>query len=160
MNWAIISLGNRFRGDDGIGPLVLDKLRERFGRALDCIENGGDMTQLLEDWRERHVCVVDAVVLPGRAAGDIIRLDGLADPPLETVRTTSSHGLDLAEAIELGRALGALPLRMDIYAICGENFATGAALTADVAAAAGRVARSIAETLVQQTGGPFCTSNP
>lgn len=160
MTWTIISLGNRFRGDDGVGPLVLEKLRQRQGHAVECFENGGDMTQLLEDWRERPVCLVDAVALRGRAAGDIIHFDGLAEPTLENACTTSSHGLNLAEALELGRALGTMPSRLEIYAICGENFAIGEPLSAGVAAAVDEVARMIVEHLLTQTGGPFCTSNP
>ncbi|WP_323844236.1 hydrogenase maturation protease [Microbulbifer magnicolonia] len=157
---AIISLGNRFRGDDSVGPYILHRIRQHLGDMVPCIENGGDMTQLLEQWRDRRVCLVDAVLAEGRAVGDVIRLDGLAAPIAHSVCGTSSHGLNLAEAIELGRAVGALPRSLDIYAICGENFATSAALSPAVAAAAAVVEREIVNFLMAQTGGPPCTNSP
>lgn len=160
MRWTVISLGDRFRGDDGVGPLVLDELRRRYGEHLEGVENRGDMTQLLEDWRDRQVFLVDAVVAQDKSAGEILRLDGLTESVMQSVCTTSSHGLNLAEALELGHAVGALPERLNIYAICGENFATGAGLSPQVAASARRVAKEIGEHLQAQTGGPFCTSNP
>lgn len=160
MDWTIISLGNRFRGDDSVGPYLLHRLSEQLGSAVHCIENGGDMTRLLEDWKDRSVCLVDAVMAEGRQSGDIIRLDGLAESVPLSLCTTSSHGLNLAEAIELGRVVGALPRRLNIYAICGENFATSAALSPAVAAAAEKVEQEILEYLMAQTGGPPCTSNP
>lgn len=147
-HWAVISLGNRFRGDDSVGPYVLHRLREQLGDTVPCIENGGDMTRLLDDWNERRVCLVDAVIAEDRPVGDIIRLDGLAQPIPRSMCTTSSHGLNLAEAIELGRVLGSLPQRLDIYAICGGNFATSAALSPGVEAAAATVEKEILELLL------------
>lgn len=152
MGWAIISLGNRFRGDDSVGPYLLHRLREKLGDTVDCIENCGDMTRLLEDWKGRRVFLVDAVVAAGRRSGDIIRLDGLAEPMPASVCSTSSHGLNLAEAIELGRAMDALPLRLDIYGICGENFTTGAALSPAVQAAVAKVEQEILEYFAMQRG--------
>ncbi|WP_308368563.1 MULTISPECIES: hydrogenase maturation protease [unclassified Microbulbifer] len=159
-DWAVISLGNHFRGDDSVGPYLLHRLREKLGDSVDCIENGGDMTRLLEDWTRRRVCLVDAIMAHGRQAGDIIRLNGLAEAMPASVCTTSSHGLNLAEAIELGRVMGALPLQLDIYGICGENFTTSAALSPAVEAAAAKVEQEILKSLMTQTGGPPCTSNP
>ena len=51
----------------------------------------------------------------------------------------STHGLGLAEAIELGRALGRLPARLVVYAIEGQGYATGAPLSPPVARAAEEV---------------------
>ncbi|WP_193164247.1 hydrogenase maturation protease [Microbulbifer hainanensis] len=159
-DWAIISLGNRYRGDDGVGPFVLQRLRDRFGNSVDCIENSGDMTRLLEDWRDRHVCLVDAVSAEEREAGDIVLLDGLAEPMPPSLCGTSSHGFSLAEALELGRLFDSLPRRLAIYAICGENFANSAALSPAVEAAAVNVEKEILHLLTEQTGGPRCTNSP
>lgn len=158
--WTIISLGNRFRGDDSVGPYLLHRLREKLGDTVHCIENGGDMTRLLADWKDRRVCLVDAVLDEGRQVGEILRLDGLVESMPRSVCTTSSHGLNLAEAIELGRLLDSLPQRLAIYAICGANFSTSATLSPAVEAAATQVEREILEFLLAQTGGPPCTSNP
>lgn len=159
-DWTIISLGNRFRGDDSVGPYLLHRLRNSLGDLVEYIENAGDMTRLLEDWRDRCVCLVDAVVDEERHVGDIVRLDGLAEPMPESLCTTSTHGLNLTEAIEMARLLDALPKRLDIYAICGANFTTSAALSPEVTTAAEIVEREILKRLMNQKGDPSCTSNP
>lgn len=158
--WIIISLGHRFRGDDGVGPYVLERLRNRRGVNLTCIENSGDMTRLLEDWRGRRVCLVDAVADESRPVGEVLWLNGLVEALPASACTTSSHGLNLREALELGRILGALPLELHICGICGENFASGTEMSPPVATAAARVEQSILQRFIAQTGGPPCTNDP
>ncbi|MFV8782647.1 hydrogenase maturation protease [Microbulbifer sp. SA54] len=159
-DWMVISLGNRFRGDDSVGPYVLSRLREQVGEFVECVENGGDIGQLLKEWKQRPVCLVDAVMDERGRVGDIVRIDGLAETLPPSLSTTSSHGLSLAEAIELGKSLDALPRQLAIYAICGENFAISAGLTPAVKAAAAIVEKEILELLNMQAGGPQCMSNP
>ena len=56
----------------------------------------------------------------------------------------SSHGLGLAEAVELGKALGRLPGRLVIFAVEAATLEQGAAISPRVAAAADEVASSVA----------------
>ncbi|WGL17102.1 hydrogenase maturation protease [Microbulbifer bruguierae] len=159
-DWAVISLGNRFRGDDSVGPYLLHRLRSQIEPAVPCIENGGDMVNLLEAWKDRRICLVDAVANDDLAAGAILRLDGLSETVLPSLCTTSSHGINLGEALEMGRLMHALPQRLDIYGICGENFAISAGLSPAVLAAAEIVEQEILDLLDTHTGGRTCTSNP
>jgi hydrogenase maturation protease len=80
----------------------------------------------------------------GAAAGTVRRLDARAGPLPAASFALSSHGLGLAAAIELARALGQLPPRCIVYAIEGASFAAGAPLTPAVAEAAAEVTRRIA----------------
>lgn len=58
----------------------------------------------------------------------------------------STHALGLAEAVELGRALGRLPPTLTVFGIEGTTFTAGATPTPAVLAAVPRVAAaSIAE---------------
>lgn len=148
--WVIISLGNRFRGDDSVGPYILNRLRDQVGHIAECIENGGDIGQLLDDWKQRSVCLVDAVLDERGRAGDILRIDGLAETLPQNFSTTSSHGLSLSEAIELGKTLDALPHQLAIFAICGENFAISAGLSPAVKDAAMTVEQEIVELMSRQ----------
>ncbi|WP_295797479.1 hydrogenase maturation protease [uncultured Microbulbifer sp.] len=159
-SWVVISLGNRFRGDDSVGPYILHRLRSQLAGIAECIENSGDMTRLMEDWSGRRVCMVDALVDDSREVGDILRLDGLAEPMPESVSTTSSHGLNLGEAIELGRIMQALPLELKLFGICGRNFNTSAELSPAVIDAAVIVEKEILEQLIPQGGDHQCTNNP
>lgn len=159
-DWAVISLGNRFRGDDSVGPYVLHRLRPHIEPAVPCIENGGDMANLLEVWKDRYVCLVDAVADDDLTTGAILRVDGLAAEILPSLCTTSSHGINLGEALEMGRLIQALPQRLEIYGICGENFAISAGLSPAVQAAAEIVEQEILALLNTHSGGSLCTNIP
>jgi hydrogenase maturation protease len=56
---------------------------------------------------------------------------------------TSTHALGVPEAIELARALGRLPARLEVYAIEGARFTAGAELSPAVE----RAVRELAESL-------------
>jgi hydrogenase maturation protease len=67
----------------------------------------------------------------------VVRLDaGSAALATTLGNFASSHAFNLAEAIELGRALGRLPPRLVIYGIEGACFEHGAAPSAAVRTAA------------------------
>ncbi len=63
------------------------------------------------------------------------RFDAGAGPLPEAKFNLSTHGLGLAEAVELARALGQLPPRTIVYAIEADAFDAGAPLSPAVAAA-------------------------
>ena len=74
--------------------------------------------------------IVDAV-RSGAAAGTVRRFDalgGAAARRARQLRRRTASGV--AEAIELGRALGRLPERLVVFSIEGEDFGAGAELTA------------------------------
>lgn len=158
-DWVVISLGNHFRGDDSVGAYVLQRLRPQIEPAVPCIENGGDMVNLLEAWKGQHVCLVDAVATEKAETGAVLCLDGLTEEVLPTLCTTSSHGINLAEALEMGRIMDALPRSLRIYGICGDNFAIGEGLSPRVQAAAETVVKEILTLLNTHTGGAPCMSN-
>ena len=124
----IIGCGNRERSDDGAGILVAERLRElgieaetRTGEALDLMEawNGAD-----------DVILVDAV-LTGAPVGTVQTWDG--GQPLASVRTNAStHGLGVAEAIELAYVLNRRPIRLRVYGIEGRRFELGAEISPQV----------------------------
>jgi hydrogenase maturation protease len=72
--------------------------------------------------------VIDAV-RSGAPAGTIHRLDVGSEPAPAAPRLGSTHAVGLAEAVELGRALGRLPARLELYGIEGARFDAGAELT-------------------------------
>lgn len=156
---AIISLGSRYRGDDAVGPYILDNLKAKCQSFPCCIENGGDMPQLLEDWKDRRVTLLDAVMSADYPAGTVLRLDGLSEEIPPTLCRTSSHGLNLGEAIALARILDALPRQLSVYAVCGCKFDIGAPLSKTVRAAADRITHELLTQLAMEEGGSSCMSN-
>jgi hydrogenase maturation protease len=103
----ILGLGNPLRGDDGIGPRVVEELNRRGlpegVTALDGGTGGLDLLHVLEGW-ERAI-IIDAADVrrePGRFARftpDEVRLVGTTD-------VTSFHNAGLAEALALADAVG------------------------------------------------------
>ncbi len=86
---------------------------------------------------------------PARRRAALRRLDAAAGALPSDLATLSSHGLGLAQAIELARALGTLPRRCLVYAIEGARFTAGAPLTPAVARTAATVARQILRELTR-----------
>lgn len=110
----MIGIGTQ-RGDDAAGLAVADGLRRRALPAgvdvADCARPALDLLDPLSDCDA--VVIVDAMQ-SGDAPGRVRRV------PLEIVRARrghSSHGLGVAEALQLAAALGRCPKRVEIVAI-------------------------------------------
>lgn len=139
----MIGVGNPYRGDDGVGPAVLDLLARRGMPAGVLVESTGDTAALIEAWDgARLAIVVDAVRAEPARPGRVHRV--VARGVLSGQPAASSHGLGLGEAVELARAIGRLPATLVLYAIEIGELTYGAELSAPVGAAAQRVARHIA----------------
>ena len=135
-------IGNRWRGDDGAGPAVADRLRA-LGLGARVREYGGDVAALMLEWEGAEcVFVVDAAqstAVPGHLHHWDAHLEAI---PRHFARS-STHRLDVADAVELARVLGRLPSALRIYAIEGACFAAGQALSKPVAAAVIRLAERL-----------------
>ena len=96
---VIVGIGQPAAGDDGVGLLVARALTARGHETRESADASILLT-LLED--ERRVVVVDAVI-DGGVPGSVLQLDtgALASGPAPL----SSHGLGVAEALELARTL-------------------------------------------------------
>ncbi len=158
MKPLIISLGHRFRQDDGFGPTVLDALRLALEERADYIESVGDTAALLDVWRDRDkVFLIDACYDDDSPAGQIFRLDALTESLPADNPVASSHALNIASAIELGRLTKALPQLLTMYCAVGKDFAHGTGLSPPVMVAAERVVASI--TCEFNTGEKSCMNN-
>jgi hydrogenase maturation protease len=131
----VIGVGNPDRGDDGAGRVVARRLRGRNACACEVRECSGEAIALMEAWTGfDDVVLVDAC----HGAGEPGSLHRFSPAEIEARtsgeprRYESTHGLGVAEAIGLARALGTLPSRLVIYAIEGGHFQGGQELTAEV----------------------------
>ena len=131
----VIGVGNPWRGDDGAGL--------ELARRVGGLRHEGDCSGLVEAWRDAdEVAVVDAAA-PAGEPGSIHRFDALSGPlPAATMRS-STHAFGVADAIELGRALGRLPPVLRVYAIEGEGFSIGSGLSPGVERAVSALAREL-----------------
>jgi hydrogenase maturation protease len=102
----VLGLGNPLRGDDGIGPRVVEELARRGlpdgVTALDVGNAGLDLLNVLEGW-ERAV-VVDAAEL-GREPGQFMRFTPDEARLAQAADSFSLHDAGLSEALALADAL-------------------------------------------------------
>jgi hydrogenase maturation protease len=139
----VLGLGNPLRGDDGIGPAVIEWLQAHDLPpgvvAIDGGTRGLELVLTLADCR--RALIVDAAEI-GRAPGewerftpDLIRLK---DGP-----TISLHAAGLAETLALGEALGVLPEEVMIFGVQPARLDWSPGLSAEVKAAVLEVARAV-----------------
>jgi hydrogenase maturation protease len=112
----VVGIGHPDRGDDAVGPLVADAVRSARP-DLDVVALS-DPSVLVDVMSGRsHVVVVDASVT-GMQVGTMQTFDAAAAAlPTLSVAVTSSHALSLGDAIELTRAMGSLPKRLEVVAV-------------------------------------------
>lgn len=140
---AAVCLGSAFRGDDAVGPLVAERLREAGAIVLDCAD---EPTRLLDEWDGLDTLVVVDAVRTGALPGTIRRVDGGSEPLPRDLRLASTHAVGVADALELGRALGRAPRRVVVLGVEGVAFGMGEKMTPAVAGAVDTlVASALAE---------------
>ncbi len=147
---VLMPIGNRWRGDDAAGPAVLDLLADDLAaaRSVRVVPHADDAMTILNNWEGAgHVLVIDAAVT-GAAPGTIHRFDIDVRIIAHQSSAFSGHGMGLAEAIELGSALGRLPERLTGWAIEAESFDNDAPLSEAVRHAVAEVAEQIRAELV------------
>ncbi|NOZ74780.1 MAG: hydrogenase maturation protease [FCB group bacterium] len=102
----ILAMGNRYMGDDGIGPAVLETLAtDPDFQSVPQIHCQGDMFALIDHFRNTHtVYLVDAVPT-GQVPGSVTLFDPEeADYPMH-VQRLSLHGFDLSLILDVARTL-------------------------------------------------------
>lgn len=139
---VVIALGNRFRGDDGVGPSVADRLAGRL-QGCEFIEGRNDALSIVNAWDGAELAVVVDAADSGASPGTTHRFEVDSEPLPKATARCSSHGLGLAEALELGKVLGCRPPRLVIYAIEVKNLRHGVGLSRKVAAAVEKVVRGV-----------------
>lgn len=131
----IIGCGNRERSDDGAGILVAERL---WDLGIEAETRSGEATDLMEAWNGADDVILVDAVLTGAPVGTVQAWDGWQ--PLASVRANAStHGLGLAEAIELAHVLHCLPTRLRFYGIEGRRFELGAEISPQVQRAVAEV---------------------
>lgn len=135
----VIGVGNRFRGDDGVGLHVAEDLLSRHLHEADVVEHSGEGTSLMELWeKEDSVILVDAVH-SGKSPGAIFRFDLEEGPIPAPILRDSTHTFGVVEAIELSRVLHQLPPHFVIYGIEGKSFDSDSELSPEALQAAKEV---------------------
>jgi hydrogenase maturation protease len=111
------------------------------------VEHAGESMSLLDCLSGADRAYVIDACMTGGPPGTISRFDVATAALPHVTFGCSTHGMGLAHAVELARALGRLPQRCVVYAIDGRNFEIGAPLSPEIATAAEKVANLIRSEL-------------
>jgi hydrogenase maturation protease len=137
---VVIGVGNAQRCDDAAGLRVARGVRARAGgEDVAVLERSGEATSLMQAWDGARAVIIADAVRSGAAPGTVHRLDAVAESIPDSFLRCSTHSFGVADAIELGRALGQLPPYLVVYGVEGQDFDHGEELSAEVAAALPRV---------------------
>jgi hydrogenase maturation protease len=128
----VIGIGHRDRGDDAVGRIVAARLREQALCGVTVLDHDGEPAMLVEWLSQAGDAILVDAALTGASPGTVRRFDVTASPLPCGKAGLSTHGMGLAEAIELSRTLGTLPVRCVVYAIEARSFEHGFPLTAEV----------------------------
>ena len=139
----MIGVGNPLRGDDGVGLLVAQRVRELAGPEVEVLELEGEPSRLIDAWEGADTAAVVDAVSSGAEAGTVMRFEAHEEPLPASLAAFSTHALGLGDAIEIARALGRLPRRLIVYAIEGARFEAGARPSPAVAASVDRAAEAV-----------------
>jgi len=135
----VVGIGSVDRGDDGIGPIVAGHVRDAVQASGDSwvdVVVHDDPTVLADAMAGLDIAVIVDAVRSGDEPGRVTcREVGRGEPALTAGTTTGvagTHGLGLATAIELSRALDLLPARVVVVGVETVDFGHGQALSAAV----------------------------
>jgi len=116
MNTFILGIGNPILTDDGVGIKVAQKLKEENPKleVIETSEAGIALLDLITGYDK--LIIIDSIKTEKGKPGDLYKLE------LEDLKPTkdfsSSHGIGIATAFELGQRLGySMPKYTSIYAV-------------------------------------------
>ena len=135
----VIGVGNAYRRDDAVGLIVAQHLKQQSVKGLSVLEESSSGAALIELWKEADSVILIDAVQSGMEPGTIHRLDARTQLLSSRFFRCSTHGLGIAEAIELARTLNQLPEQCVVYGIEGRSFAIGVGLSPEVERAAEQV---------------------
>jgi hydrogenase maturation protease len=134
-----------------VGPVVAERLRAVGAPVLDCAD---EPTRLLDLWDGLDTVVVVDALRGGAPPGTLHRIDAEDGPLPRDVRLASTHAMGIADALELGRALGRAPRRVVVLGVEAASFGMGEEMTPAVAAAIDELVASV----LGELGEAACTS--
>ena len=143
----VIGVGNPYRGDDGIGPFVAKKLRQKKLPGTLVKAHSGEGTSLMASWKCASKVVIIDAMQSGDSPGKVRRFDANRESIPSDFFHYSTHAFSIAEAVELSRALNRLPPSLLIYGIEGKKFDAGNGLSSEVEKAVEDVMKNVIEDL-------------
>lgn len=158
MRVGVVAVGNRFAGDDAVGPLVLDAVRGGLPAGVRAVELDGEPARILDAWEDLDAVVLVDAACSGASVGSVLRMVLDGDPAdvalVPAGPAAGTHGAGVAEAVGLGRALGRVPSTVVVVAVEGRRFASGDECSHEVLASVPHAARMVRDEVVRLSAVP------
>lgn len=113
---VVAGIGNLYRGDDGVGPVIAARLRSMLPSTVLVLEGLEDPLELIGPWDGAELAVVVDAVVSTDKPGTIHELE-LSGPLPVMLRRLSTHLFSVAQVIELGRVLERTPQRLVVFGV-------------------------------------------
>ncbi len=143
MNTFILGIGNPILTDDGVGIKVAQKLKEENPKleVIETSEAGIALLDLITGYDK--LIIIDSIKTEKGKPGDLYKLELEDLKPAKDF--SSSHGIGIATAFELGQRLGySMPKYTSIYAVeVKDNTTFGEKCTREVKGRIPFIARQI-----------------
>ena len=142
----VVGVGRRDRGDDAVGPMVAGRAIELVPAGVTVVERR-EPADLIDTWAGAGLVVVTVAVRSGQRPGTVHVLHACRGPLPVHAGAGGTHGLGLAEVIELGRALRRLPSELVVVGVEAQRFGLGEPMSPQVKAAVELAAKTVAEVV-------------
>ncbi len=148
---VVIGVGNPFRGDDGVGPAVLEALRAGPGvpAGTRLVDSDGEPMRTVLAWEGAGLAIVVDGVRTGAAPGTVHRLD--PDRLAASSGPAGTHSAGPGDAVALGRATGRMPDRLVVLGVEVGDVGLGDRMSEPVVAAVTLVADLVMAELIGET---------
>ena len=150
MSALVVGIGNPSRGDDAVGPEVASRVARLDLPGVEVVVYDEPLALVEHLATHEDVVVVDAAS-PRGAAGSVHVVRVGSTPLRHDSSVFGSHGLGVAEAVELARALGRLPRRLTLVGVEAGSFDVGAPLSARVRDCLDDAVRAVLDALPATT---------
>jgi hydrogenase maturation protease len=100
----LIGVGNPDRGDDVAGRSVAQTLAGELPGDIEVLQLSGEATELVSQLQGAQAVILVDASSSGAPAGTVQRFDVVAEPLPRELFAVSTHGVGVADAIELARA--------------------------------------------------------
>jgi len=145
MKTLILGVGNSILTDDGVGIEIAHKLKEENPEleVIETSEAGIALLELIAGYD--RLIIIDSIRTEKGKPGELYKLGLEALKP--AAKLSSSHGIDIATAYEIGQRLGyRMPEHVSIYAVeIRDNTTFGGECTGEVEARIPSIAEQIIE---------------
>ncbi len=149
---VVAGIGNVYRGDDGVGPVIAARLGPMLPSSVLVLEGLDDPIELIDAWEGVELAVVVDAVVSSAKPGTVHQLE-ISGPLPAMFRRLSTHLFSVAQVIELGAVLERMPDRLVVIGVEAAEVNQGrVGLTAQVEAAADRVVADVWALVAEHLG--------